>query len=123
MIRDKGMIGSGGSSMDNWICVVGISMVDNRSSMIRSGMVNRGGMVGSRGISSTMGNSNRCMYSSSILISIMIGINSLRNSILFEIKRVLVYNSTSFKLTDLFILYSFIQNVYANKKFISNKRL
>ena len=36
--------------------------------------------------------------------------------LLFEIKRVLVYNSTSFKLTDLFILYFFIQNVYANKK-------
>ena len=35
---------------------------------------------------------------------------------LFEIKRVFVYNSIIFKLTDLFILYFFIQTVYANKK-------
>ena len=33
----------------------------------------------------------------------------------FEIKRVFVYNSTSFKLTDLFIFYFFIQNVNADK--------
>ena len=36
--------------------------------------------------------------------------------LLFEIKRAFVYISTIFKLTDLFILYFFIQNVYANKK-------
>ena len=36
---------------------------------------------------------------------------------LFEIKRVFVYNSTVFSLTDLFILYFFIQNVYANNKY------
>ena len=36
--------------------------------------------------------------------------------LLFEIKRVFVYNSTVFRLTDLFILYFFVQNVYANKK-------
>jgi len=36
----------------------------------------------------------------------------------FEIKRVFVYNSTVFKLTDLFVLYFFIQNVYANKKYV-----
>jgi len=36
--------------------------------------------------------------------------------LLFEIKSVFVYNSTVFKLTDFFILYFFIQNVYANKK-------
>ena len=41
--------------------------------------------------------------------------------LLFKIKRVLVYNSTIFKLTDLFILYFFIQNVYANKKYIEKK--
>ena len=43
--------------------------------------------------------------------------------LLFEIKRVFVYNSTIFKLTDLFTLYFFIQNVYANKKSIHDKRL
>ena len=36
---------------------------------------------------------------------------------LFEIKRVLVNHSTIFKLTDLFIFYFFIQNVYADKKY------
>ena len=36
--------------------------------------------------------------------------------LLFEIKRVFVNNSTSIKLTDLFILHFFIQNVYADKK-------
>ena len=36
--------------------------------------------------------------------------------LLFEIKRVLVYNSTIFYFTDLFILYIFIQNAYADKK-------
>ena len=36
-------------------------------------------------------------------------------SLLFEIKRVFVYNSTVFRLTDLFLLYFFIPNVYANK--------
>ena len=36
----------------------------------------------------------------------------------FENKRVLVYNSTIFYLTDLFILYIFIQNVYADKKVV-----
>ena len=35
---------------------------------------------------------------------------------LFEIKRVLAYNSTIFTLTDLFILYFFIQSLYADKK-------
>ena len=34
----------------------------------------------------------------------------------FEIKRVFVYNSTVFRLTDLLILYFFIQNINANKK-------
>ena len=41
--------------------------------------------------------------------------------LLFEIKRVFVYNSTIFKLTDLFILYFFIQNVHANKKVFKKK--
>ena len=41
--------------------------------------------------------------------------------LLFEIKRVLVYNSTIFKLTDLFILYFFIQNVYADEKVFLKK--
>ena len=36
--------------------------------------------------------------------------------LLFEIKRVLVYNLTILKPIDLFILYFFIQNVYADKK-------
>ena len=35
-------------------------------------------------------------------------------SFLFEIKRVLVYNLKIF--TDLFILYFFVRNVYADKK-------
>ena len=35
--------------------------------------------------------------------------------LLFEIKRVLVYNSTILKLTDLFILFFFIQNAYDDK--------
>ena len=42
--------------------------------------------------------------------------------LLFEIKRVFVYNSTIFKLTDLFLLYFFIQNVYADKKEFEKKR-
>ena len=42
-------------------------------------------------------------------------------SLLFEIKCVFVYNSLIFKLTDLLILYFFIQNVYANKKVFCNK--
>ena len=43
--------------------------------------------------------------------------------LLFEIKRVFVYISTIFKLTNLSILYFFIQNVYANKKNLSEKAL
>ena len=43
--------------------------------------------------------------------------------LLFEIKCVFVYNSTDFRLTDLFVLYFSIQNVYANKKNIYVKRL
>ena len=39
----------------------------------------------------------------------------------FVIKNVLVYNSTIFKLTDLFILYFFIQNAYADKKLFRQK--
>ena len=42
--------------------------------------------------------------------------------LLFEIKHVFVYISTIFKLTDLFILYYFIQNVYANKKKLFKKK-
>jgi len=41
--------------------------------------------------------------------------------LLFEIKCVFVYISTIFKLTDLFILYFFIKNVYANKKIFERK--
>ena len=41
--------------------------------------------------------------------------------LLFEIKRVLVYNSTIYKLADLFILYYFVQNVYADKKVFKKK--
>jgi len=47
-------------------------------------------------------------------------VRSIRSH-LFEIKRVLVYNSTIFKLTDLFILYFSIQNVYADKKIFKKK--
>ena len=36
--------------------------------------------------------------------------------LLFEIKHVFVYNLTVFRLTDLFILYFFNQNVYVNNK-------
>ena len=41
--------------------------------------------------------------------------------LLFEIKRVLVYNSVIFKLTDLFILYSFIRNNCTEKKYLRKK--
>ena len=41
--------------------------------------------------------------------------------LLFEIDRVFVNDSLIFKLTDLFILYFFIQNVYANKNVIREK--
>ena len=34
---------------------------------------------------------------------------------------VFVYISTIFKLTDLFILYFFIQNVYTNKNYLGKK--
>ena len=37
--------------------------------------------------------------------------------LLFEIKRVLVYNLTAFYLTDLFILYFFVQTAYADQKY------
>ena len=43
--------------------------------------------------------------------------------LLFKIKRVLVYNSTIFYFTDLFILYIFIQNAYAGKKVKKEKGL
>ena len=66
LIRGRGMIGSGGSSMDNWSWGVGSNMVDNSSSMIGSGMVDSGGMVDLQGCS--------------IILSIMISINSLRSS-------------------------------------------
>ena len=36
--------------------------------------------------------------------------------LIFEIKRVLVFHSTIYQLTDLFILYFFIHNEYADKK-------
>ena len=41
--------------------------------------------------------------------------------LLLEIKRVLVFNSIIFYFTDLFILYIFIQNAYANKKVFRTK--
>ena len=41
----------------------------------------------------------------------------------FEIKSVFVFYSTIFKLTDLFMLYLFIQNVHANKKLIRTKAI
>ena len=43
--------------------------------------------------------------------------------LLFEIKRVLVYNSTLSKLSDLYILYFFLQNVYVNKKLFKKTML
>ena len=43
--------------------------------------------------------------------------------LLFEIKRVLVYNSTTFTFTDLFITYIFIQNAYADIKVSKEKGL
>ena len=77
MVDNRG--GMVGSSMLDGGSMIRSSMVDG-GSMIRSSMVDRGSMVGSRGISSTMRNSSRCMYSCSILLSIMISINSLRSS-------------------------------------------
>ena len=41
--------------------------------------------------------------------------------LLFEIKRVLVYNSTILYLTHFFVLYFFLQNAYADKKVFENK--
>ena len=41
--------------------------------------------------------------------------------LLFEIKSFLVYNSTIIYFTDLFILYIFTQNAYANKKYLRKK--
>ena len=41
--------------------------------------------------------------------------------LLFEIKRVLVFNSIIFYFTDLFIIYNFIQNAYANKQVLEKK--
>ena len=60
---------------------------------------------------------------SSILSVVHPELTRVRNILFlfFEIKRAFVYISTIFKLTDLFILYFFIQNVYANKKWIKKK--
>ena len=41
--------------------------------------------------------------------------------LLFEIKRILVYNLTTFKLTGSFISYFFIQSAYADKKVFKKK--
>ena len=41
--------------------------------------------------------------------------------LLFEIKRVLVFNSIIIFFTDLFVLYIFIQNAYVNKKVCKKK--
>ena len=41
--------------------------------------------------------------------------------LIFEIKRVLVYNSIIIYFTDLFMLYIFIQNAYVNKKVLKKK--
>ena len=41
--------------------------------------------------------------------------------LLFEIKRVLVFKSIIIYFTNLFILYIFIQNAYANKKVFEKK--
>ena len=41
--------------------------------------------------------------------------------LLFEIKHILVYNSTIFYLTDLSFQYFFIQNAYADKKYPRQK--
>ena len=84
MIRGRGIMDNRGSIRGKG-SMVGSSVMDrggmvDGSSMVGSSMVDRGGMVGSRGISSTIGNSSRCMYSCSILLSIMISINSLRSS-------------------------------------------
>ena len=48
------------------------------------------------------------------------GVRSIR-FLLFEIKRVLVLYSIIIYFEDLFILYIFIQNVYANKKVFYKK--
>ena len=41
--------------------------------------------------------------------------------LLFEMERVLVYNSTIFKLTDLFILYFLFKMYMPTKKYIKKK--
>ena len=41
--------------------------------------------------------------------------------LLFEIKRAFVFNSTIFYLTDMFIIYFFLQNAYADKKVFKKK--
>ena len=38
-----------------------------------------------------------------------------------QIKRVLVFNSTMINFTELFILYIFIQNAYANEKVLKKR--
>ena len=48
------------------------------------------------------------------------GVSSIR-FLLFEIKRVLVFNSIIIYFTDLFILYTFIQNAFANQKYLGKK--
>ena len=63
----------GRGNMDNRGGMVG-------SSMIRSSMMDLGGKKGGRGISSTMRNISRCMYFCSILFRNMISFNSFRSS-------------------------------------------
>ena len=87
-IRSRGSMDNRGSirssMVDNGGSLVGSSM-DNRGSMVGSSMDNRGSMVGSGmvrswSISRILGNSSWGMNSSSIFLSVMVSINSLRSS-------------------------------------------
>ena len=56
-----------------------------------------------------------CMYHTGLT-----RVSSIR-FLLFEIKRVMVFNSIIIYFTDLFILYIFIQNAYASNKAFEKK--
>ena len=68
-----------------------------------------------------------CLYDKKLWFSLIVylhpGLTRVSSILflLFEIKRVLVYNSTIIYFTDLFILYFFIQNAYTNKKYLRKK--
>ena len=67
--------------MDNRCNLGGSGNVDNGSCVVGSSMENGNSMIGSWGISSVVGNSSRCVNSSSKLLSVVVSINSLGSSV------------------------------------------